>query len=282
MRMARIRPVLVVHGGAGNHRYNEDGCSAAARRGLERLRAGEDALAAAVAAVVAMEDDPRFNAGTGAMLRSDGATIETDASVMDSSGRLGAVCCLRDVRNPVLVARQVVETPHWMLAGPGAVDFARAQGFGPHRLEPAADALPPGAAGEPAPAGRHETDTVGAVVLDGRGLFAVASSTGGSAPAMVGRVGDTPIPGCGYWAGPHGAVAATGVGEQIVARLLARVVYEWIERGMPLQQALERGVALFPASCAVGLIGVTRHEAAAASNREMPFHVLCDDEGAGD
>ena len=274
MRTRRQRLALVVHAGAGNHRHNEDGCVAAARTGFERLLAGEDAMSAAVAAVVVMEDDPRFNAGTGSILRSDGRTIETDAAVMDSGGRLGAVCCLRDVRNPVLVAREVVGTRHWMLAGEGATAFARARGFPEHRLPP------PAPRGGKAPG--HETDTVGAVALDARGVFAAASSTGGSAPAMVGRVGDTPIPGCGYWVGPLGALAATGIGEQIVARLLCRTVYGWIEAGAPLQQALDRGVALFPEACDIGLIGVTRAEAAAASNREMPFHVLVQEEEGED
>lgn len=265
MRMQTHRLALVVHGGAGDHKHHEDGCVAAARSGFARLLAEGDALAAATAAVVVLEDDPRFNAGTGAILRSDGMTVETDAAVMDSRGRLGAVCCLRGAKNPVLVAQRVIDTPHWLLAGEGAAAFARAQGFEAHELQPRrGDGCAAPDAG----------DTVGAVALDRWGHFAVASSTGGSAPAMRGRVGDTPIPGCGFWAGPHGAVAATGVGEQIVAHLLARVVYEWIELGLPLQQALERGVSLFPHACGIGLIGVTASEAAAASNRDMPFHIL--------
>jgi L-asparaginase/beta-aspartyl-peptidase (threonine type) len=262
---------MVTHGGAGNDQANKDGCMAAAEAGFKHLLGGEPALAAAVAAVVALEDDPRFNAGTGSILRTDGVTIETDASVMDSQGRLGAVCCLRDVKNPVLVAQAVADTPYWMLAGEGAREFARSNGFEPHILLPEARASHAAQRSE-----LQATDTVGAVALDMDGHFAVASSTGGSAPAIRGRVGDTPIPGCGFWAGAQGAVAVTGVGEVIVTRLLAQVVYRWIERGMPLQQALERGVTLLPAASDVGLIGVTSSEAAAASNRSMPFHVMHD------
>lgn len=271
MQPSRRRIALLVHGGAGNTKDNEDGCIAAAQVGFDRLRAGQGALDAAVAAVVVLEDDERFNAGTGSVVRTDGVTVETDASVMDSQGALGAVACLQRVKNPVLVAHAVVGTRHWLLAGAGAQTFARASGFADHALQ-----------------GRHETnghaattrargagcDTVGAVALDLQGRFAVASSTGGAAAALVGRVGDTPIPGCGYWAGPAGAIAATGVGEHIVQRLLAGTVYEWIERGMPLRQALERGIALFPGHIDVGLIAVTMNEAASASNRSMPIHLM--------
>ena len=264
MRFRTTRLALVVHGGAGNSKENEDGCVAAARKGFERLRGGGDALSAAVDAVVHLEDDERFNAGTGSILRDDGKTIETDASVMDSQGRLGAVSCLQRVKNPVLVAQKVVDTAHWMLAGAGAQEFARAKGFPDYDLSPKHKSQ------MKAPA----CDTVGAVALDAHGNFAVASSTGGSAPAMRGRVGDTPIPGCGFWAGPQGAVAATGVGEEIVPRMLARVVYEWIERGIPLEQALARAVALLPESSDVGLIAVTRSESAVASNRSMPTHIV--------
>ena len=99
----------------------------------------------------------------------------------------------------------------------------------------------------------------------------MACSSGGSAPALLGRVGDTPIVGSGFFAGPAGAVAASGIGEHIVRHLLARTVYGWIEDGMPLDQALQRGVDLFAPEIKVGLIAVSRHEAGACSNGEMPY-----------
>src|SRR3954467_698121 len=119
MQFDRPQPALVVHGGAGNEKTNEDGCLCAARAGIGELRNDGDALAAVVAAVVVLEDDPRFNAGSGSALRTDDMNVETDAAVMDSSGRLGSVACLRRVRNPVLIARAVADSPHWMLAGEG-------------------------------------------------------------------------------------------------------------------------------------------------------------------
>lgn len=287
---------IVVHGGAGAPSDDQDGCEQAAQRALARLREGGDALDAAVSAVVVMEDDGRFNAGSGAALGLDGATIEMDASVMDSRGRLGAVACVRDVKNPILLARSVAETPHCILAGEGADRLARALGLSAHpgpgdrQREAHRKMLQQLAGSMPAMPGvdNHEflrfwnyntplhvpkgagCDTVGAVVRDGDGNFAVAGSTGGSTPSLLGRVGDTPIVGSGFYAGPEGAVAATGIGEQIIRHLLARTVYQWIADGVPLAQALQRGVDLIDRKFEIGLIAVSRQEAGHCSNQGMP------------
>jgi beta-aspartyl-peptidase (threonine type) len=294
---------IVVHGGAGSPRDYDDGCARAARHAAEELAISADALEAAIAAVVTMEDDGRFNAGTGSVLCLDGATIEMDASVMDTKGRLGAVACVQNVKNPVLLARAVAETPHWLLAGEGANRFAAAIRHPGHHdiserqrashrklLKALAGSAPamPGVDNKaflrfwnygtpldlPADAA---CDTVGAVVRGPDGHFAVAGSTGGSAPSLLGRVGDTPIIGSGFYAGPHGAIAATGIGEQIVRHLLARTVYGWIEDGMGLEAALKRGIDLFDPAVAVGLIAVTGTDAAAWSNRDMPQTILKQD-----
>jgi beta-aspartyl-peptidase (threonine type) len=113
-------------------------------------------------------------------------------------------------------------------------------------------------------------DTVGAVVRGRDGHFAVAGSTGGSAPSLLGRVGDTPIMGSGFYAGPLGAIAATGVGEHIVRAMLARTVYGYLEQGMPLQEALQRGIDLIDKDADTGLIAVTKTEVASCSNTHMP------------
>ncbi|WP_198115393.1 isoaspartyl peptidase/L-asparaginase [Massilia rhizosphaerae] len=289
---------IVVHGGAGSPRAYDDGCERAARRAVEELAVSADALDAANAAVVSMEDDGRFNAGSGSVLCLDGATVEMDAAVMDTRGRLGAVACVQGVRNPVLLARAVADTPHWLLAGEGAGRFAAAIGHPAHAtisdhqraahekvVRELAGSVPamPGIAPEakaflrfwnyqtPLDLPAHAAcDTVGAVVRGPDGHVGVALSTGGSAPSLLGRVGDTPIVGSGFYAGPAGAVAATGIGEQIVRHLLARTVYGWIEDGMPLERALERGVDLFDPRVPIGLIAVSRTEAAARSNQDMP------------
>lgn len=287
---------IVVHGGAGGKPEYKDGCERAAQRAVEELGISGDALEAAIAAVAVLEDDGRFNAGRGSVLCLDGETVEMDASVMDTRGRLGAVACVRGIENPVLLARAVADTPHWFLAGDGADRFAAAirhpawNEISEHQREqhrkvraalagstpamPGADNraflrfwnyrsapdLPPGTA----------CDTVGAVVRAPDGHFGVAASTGGSAPSLLGRVGDTPIIGSGFYAGPAGAVAATGIGEYIVRHLLAHRVYTWIEDGIPLEQALKRGIALFDEDVDVGLIAVSRTDAGAFSNRDMP------------
>src|SRR4051794_10470721 len=111
-----MRPAAIAHGGVGTSSEASDGCRRAVDAALALLARGVDPLEAAVAAVVVLEDDPRFNAGTGSIVRLDGS-VQMDASVMDSEGRFGAVATIERVKNPVTVARAVLETPHLLLAG---------------------------------------------------------------------------------------------------------------------------------------------------------------------
>jgi L-asparaginase / beta-aspartyl-peptidase len=124
------KPAAIAHGGVGNAPAYADGCRAAVDAALRALEAGADPVDAAVAGVVVMEDDPRFNAGTGAAVRLDGRSVQMDASVMRSDGRFGAVSGVEEVKNPVKVARAVMDTPHLLLQGDGATRFARPLGFG--------------------------------------------------------------------------------------------------------------------------------------------------------
>lgn len=296
---------ILTHGGAASPHHNSDGCVAAAARAQAALEGGGDALAAALAATAALEDDPRFNAGTGSNLRLDGRTIEMDAAVMLSDGRFGAVGCIERVKNPVLVAARVMETPHLLLVGDGATAFARRLGFPdhdpltegaerkyaralaellghgdgdyaadaapfrktpPHQFWNFAGALPEGLAAAGPKAG---CDTVGAVVRDAHGRFAATASTGGTLYMLRGRVGDSPLMGSGVYAGPHGAVAATGVGEEIVRRFLSKTVYDWLAEGIAPARAAQRGVAMFPEIVDVGVLVVGQHGQAIASNRNM-------------
>lgn len=297
------RIAIAVHGGVGNSPANIDGCVTAATAGFAKLAAGESSLEGALTAAVALEDDGRFNAGSGSSLRMDGQTVEMDAAVMDTRGRLGAVAAIQRVKNPVLVARAVTQTPHWLIVGTGAIAFARAAGFEDyyhvterahtiHRKVMAAllektdydfqdewrdfdwkltwnferrweEVLK-----------EYGTSTIGAVAMDAEGHFAVCNSTGGSSPMLFGRVGDTPIVGAGYYAGPAGAIAATGIGEYIVKQMLCMTVYRWIESGMPLEDALQKGVRLFPQEIDIGLIAVSKDGPATADNRQMPTHTI--------
>jgi L-asparaginase / beta-aspartyl-peptidase len=285
----------VAHGGVGTDAAHSDGCRRAVEKALANLESHGDPLEAAVAGVVVLEDDPRFNAGTGSVVRLDGS-VQMDASVMDSSGRFGAVAAVERVKNAVRVARAVLDTPHLFLAGDGATQFARALGMPDYdpitaerraatealkeRLRAGAPDLPefwrsgawhhvwnyPGALD-----GQPSSDTVGCAVRAPDGRFGVALSTGGTAIMLRGRVGDVPIFGAGLYAGAHGAAAATGTGERIVEKLLAYTVQEWLAAGAGAQAAAERAVSLIAPPAHTGIIVITPTELGAAADRSMAW-----------
>ncbi len=223
---------IAVHGGAGvlpraelteaKEQAFRAGLEAALRAGYGLLERRASSLDAVVAAVRVLEDDPLFNAGRGAVYAANG-TLELDASLMDGATlRAGAVAGVRHVRSPIELARRVLEhSPHVMLAGQGAEEFALEQGMPPvpnsffatahRRLE-----LERILHGEPA-GPESLTGTVGAVALDDRGNLAAATSTGGLTGKRWGRVGDSPIIGAGtYAANDACAVSATGHGEYFI------------------------------------------------------------------
>ena len=247
---------IVVHGGAGHSAEEQDGVDAAAGIGWELLAGGADAVSAAVTAVVALEDDPRFNAGTGSCLRADGS-VQVDAAVACSDGRLGTVAALEDIANPVRVARLVMDEEFDTLAGSGAQAYAQAHGIAPAPVTGSQR--------------KSATDTVGAVALDAEGVFAVASSTGGVSGRPAGRVGDTPHWGGGLWTDAGIGIAATGIGEAISRRLLCFRVAQQVADGLSLAEALEWGLALYPADVCIGLIALSDSEGAGASNASMPW-----------
>ena len=228
---------ILVHGGAGRWRSSDRtlavaGVARAAAVGWGVLAAGGSALDAAVEAVVCLEDDPLFNAGTGSVLNARGE-VEMDASVMaGDSLAAGGVACIQRVRNPVLVARRVLQaTDCVLLAGPAATAFAREQGF---------DDYDPGRP-RAAQAGRRG-GTVGAVALDAAGRLAAATSTGGREGKRPGRVGDSPVPGAGNYADAVAAVSATGWGEQMLRYVTAKDVAVRVARGAEPQRALREAL----------------------------------------
>jgi len=187
---------------------------------------GEGALAAAVAAVRHLEDEPLLNAGLGACTNSDG-DVELDAGVMEGAQlRAGGVAGLRDVRHPIDAAVAVMEDGrHVLIAGPGASRFARE-----HGVEMADPSIFVNAA-------RHRplevVDTVGAVARDADGHLVVAVSTGGIQGKVPGRVGASPIPGAGLYADDrYGAVCGTGQGEAFIRLALAKLVVVELQHGM--------------------------------------------------
>jgi L-asparaginase/beta-aspartyl-peptidase (threonine type) len=292
---------VVAHGGVGSPMELSDGCKAACEAAFALLGAGSSAMEAAVEAARILEDDGRFNAGSGSVLRLDGKTIEMDAAVMDSGNAIGAVISIRDVKNPVLVAREVLGTPHVALSGPGATAFARKRGFAPfHYVSPRAyqryeefrRSLKEGRLGEGNPRWQGydigslwnseeasypdilSGDTIGVVTIDREGNTATAVSTGGASPMMVGRVGDTPMVGCGFYAGPACAAAVTGIGEEIIKRMTAKKVYDLVLGGESIEAACRGGAGMFPDNIPVGIIGISGSGHAVASNREMAHHVM--------
>src|SRR5262245_5830650 len=227
---------IAVHGGAGNwdeahHEAARLGVRAAAGQAGLLLAQGGAALDAATAAVTTLEENRLFNAGTGSVLNQDGEA-EMDAAVMAGHDlAFGAVAAIRRVRNPVLVARQVMErSGHALLAGEGAVQFARTCGF--------ADYDPVRAESRAAwERGRTEArlGTVGAVALDSEGRLAAATSTGGTSLKLPGRVGDTPLPGAGTYATPDAAASATGKGELVMRVLGTKRVCELSAAGLTVE-----------------------------------------------
>ena len=232
---------IAIHGGAGtlsaanltpeNDRSYRAGLERALRAGFAVLDAGGTSLDAVTVAVQALEDDPLFNAGRGAVLAANGQH-ELDASIMDGRDlRAGAVSGVRHVRSPIELARRVMErSPHVMLAGTGAEEFALEQG-----LEPVANSqvaterrrreLEKLLSGEAKPGREALMGTVGAAALDAHGNLAAATSTGGMTGKKWGRVGDSPIIGAGtYAANDCCAVSATGHGEYFIRAVVAHEI----------------------------------------------------------
>jgi beta-aspartyl-peptidase (threonine type) len=231
-------PVLLIHGGAGVIRGMDAATEQAVRaaladalrRGHAELAAGDSACDAVAAAVVELEDAPYFNAGRGAVFTNEGIN-ELDAAIMDGAALLaGAVAGVRHVRNPVLLARAVMDhSPHTMVAGEGAERFAREQGIAlvdseyfrtESRWQQLQDALRMTAAGGVV----DHFGTVGAVALDARGRLAAATSTGGMTGKRWGRIGDSPLIGAGTYANAACAMSGTGWGEFYIRTAAAHAV----------------------------------------------------------
>ena len=277
------RIVLAVHGGAGVITRGNLSVEAEAeiRTALERalraghaeIVAGKPAMDAVVAAIQPLEDDPHFNAGKGAVLTAD-FRAELDASVMDgASGEAGAVAGVQHVRSPIAAARAVMEhSPHVLLAGAGAEEFALTQGLAlvpntyfhtdrrrrslERMLErQREDAEQSGDTGwNPEP--WQLMGTVGAVALDQSGHLAAGTSTGGMTGKRYGRVGDSPIIGAGTFADGNVAVSATGHGEYFIRHAIA---YDIAARMKYLGEdvnAASRGAIFGPMQAAGGTGGV--------------------------
>jgi L-asparaginase / beta-aspartyl-peptidase len=285
------RYVLAIHGGSGANpdmspellREYREALAEALRAGYARLQAGGSSLDAVEAAVVVLEDSPLFNAGRGAVFTHEGRN-ELDASIMFGQGLdAGAVAGVTTVKNPIRAARAVMEqSPHVLMAGPGAEKFAQASGV--EIVEPEYfwtqrrwDALQRAIEREqtndtsslPSEIQESRSGTVGAVALDRHGNLAAATSTGGMVNKRHGRIGDSPIIGAGTYADNRTvAVSCTGWGEKFIRTAVAHNISALIAyRGLSVGEAASRALAdVEEIGGHGGLIALDRH-----GHLAMPF-----------
>jgi len=251
-----MNPSLIVHGGAWDIPDEavetcQSGCHRALTAGWSVLSSGGSALDAIEAAVIVLENDPVFDAGYGSHLNLDGR-VECDAIVMDGATlRAGSAATLQRIRNPIKLARKILETcPHMMLVGEGAERYAKAQGItlcDPKELIAEAEwqAWQQCKKDKHAAANHrgHEQGTVGAVAIDRSGALFAATSTGGTCCKLPGRIGDSPLIGCGCYADSEAAgVSATGYGEAIMKIVMAKTAVDLLRpsEGRTIAQPMER------------------------------------------
>ncbi len=235
-----MKPALIVHGGAWDIPDEavdacKSGCQRALGAGWTLLAGGSSALDAVEAAIMVLEDDPVFDAGYGSHLNLDGR-VECDAIVMNGATlRSGAAATLQRVKNPIQLARKILENcPHMMLVAEGAERFAKEHGIKlckPEELvsEAEQEAWMKCRADKHAAEHHrgHEQGTVGAVAIDREGRLFAATSTGGTCCKLPGRVGDSPLIGCGCYADSEaGGVSCTGYGEAIMKIVMAKTAVD--------------------------------------------------------
>ncbi len=240
-----MKPSLIVHGGAWDIPDEAvEACHAGCRQALEAgwavLSGGGAALDAVEAAIVVLEDEPVFDAGYGSHLNLDGR-VECDAIVMNGETlRAGAVAALQRVPNPIRLARAVLEhCPHMMLVAEGAERFAKENSIelcDPEELVSEAEREAWRRCSQDTHAAAHhrghEQGTVGAVAIDRQGKLFAATSTGGTCCKLPGRVGDSPLIGCGCYAdSTAGGVSCTGYGEAIMKIVMAKTATDLLRSG---------------------------------------------------
>src|SRR5277367_2641031 len=293
----RISPTMIgiaIHGGAGTlpraelgsekERSYRSGLAEALDAGFAVLQAGRPSLDAVTRAVMVLEDNPLFNAGRGSVFTFDGKN-EMDAAIMDGSTLdAGAVCGVTHIKNPIELARSVMEHSEFiMLYGAGAEEFALSRGVALvpqsyfHTAERWAqlERIRSGDAGLSALTISH-VGTVGAVALDGDGRLAAATSTGGMTGKRYGRIGDSPIIGAGTYADDRScAVSATGHGEIFIRAAVAHDICARMRfGGRELREAVREVVhaELTALQGEGGVIAIDRHgEIAMEFNSEGMF-----------
>jgi beta-aspartyl-peptidase (threonine type) len=232
------------------------------------LRSGTGARDVVEDVIKLMEDDPSFDAGTGSFYNLNG-DVEMDAMIMDATGKCGGVVCIKEVQHPISVARRVMEdTPHVLLSGEGALQFARKCGFpyyDPGTAEGKAAAATKGRrmlgdikyyTEERSRDGFYST--VGIVALDTEGGLAIGTSTGGIRQKLPGRVGDSAIMGAGGFCDAKAGAVATGEGEGILKIGLTRFVVDRYSESGDLKEACKEGIRRGTAiDCVCGVVALS-------------------------
>ncbi|MFC7068051.1 isoaspartyl peptidase/L-asparaginase [Halobaculum lipolyticum] len=273
---------VICHGGAGGVPDEPEPRQAVLDEAAGTGAAASTPVDAVVSAVEVLEESPRFNAGVGGAVQSDGI-VRTDAGIMTDEREAGAVASMPGVANAASVARAVMEeTPHVFVSGVHAVDLADDVGIEVERdlltddeRARFEDADPPSGSPTDHLAWLAETwgghDTVGAVAHDPEtDAFAACTSTGGRRFALAGRVGDVPQIGSGFFCAPAGGASATGAGEDIAKATLTRRAVRYLEEGLDAQAAADRAIAEFGeiTGSSAGVIVLDEAGAGSAFNSE--------------
>jgi L-asparaginase / beta-aspartyl-peptidase len=256
-----MKPSLIIHGGAWNipDQAVED-CRAGIRRALEAgwkiLSSGGTATDAVESSIVILEDDPTFDAGFGAHLNTEGR-VQLDAIIMGGATlKAGSVAAVERIRNPIRLARQVLEhSEHMMIVAAGAEKFAVEHGIAlcaPEELIHERERVAWARCLEDSHAAEHhvghESGTVGAVALDQHGHLVAGTSTGGTCCKLPGRVGDSPLIGCGCYADAEaGGVSCTGHGEGIMKIVMAKMATDLLQDPQAFVRHPERSEGSLPA-----------------------------------
>jgi L-asparaginase / beta-aspartyl-peptidase len=250
-RIPTMPIAIIVYGGGGtgNIEAEQKGCKEAVAIGWRVLQSGGSALEAIEVAIQALEDNPLYDAGRGSHLSRDGK-VEMDAGMMEGHTlQVGAVANVELIKNPILLARRVLESPHVLLVGKGAQIFAQEQGIALCKQEDLVTAFEyrrwqaaQQAQVEGKPQESEKSGTVGAVAVDSLGHLAAGSSTGGIPHKYPGRVGDTPLVGCGFYADENTAIACAGYGEGFMRLLIAKRASEFVAGGMNVQEAADAAI----------------------------------------
>ncbi|BCL82121.1 peptidase T [Ktedonobacteria bacterium brp13] len=306
---------LIVHGGAGNIKAErfaqaQQGCKEAAAIGWSVLQQGGSALDAVEAAVRALETNPNFNAGTGSCLNIAG-NIEMDAGIMDGSTlNVGAIAGVELIQHPITLARRVMESEHAFLIQEGAQQFAREQGIPACRFEDLlterqytawkegntnAAALTYTAKETDKNSNSNGKDsndttskhgTVGAVAIDSEGHLAAATSTGGILNKYPGRVGDSPLIGCGFYADEYAAISCTGYGEDFIRLMIAHRAATAVAHGADAQEAAQKTIEFLSqhAEGTGGLIIVDRNGKVgkAKNSQHLAYASITEDNAANE